>query len=61
MYMGVRTKSPMKNGMTGHLLPPTHKGTAGWTFAPSLFLLKFPLKTFILAKVAFIKKTFFSW
>ena len=30
-----------------------------WTFAPSLFLLKFPLKTFILAKVAFIKTPFY--
>ena len=45
---------PMKNGMRGHLPP---KELQGWTFAPSLFVLKFPFKTFILAKVAFIIKT----
>ena len=37
--------------------PP--KELQGLTFAPSLSLLKFPIKSFILAKVAFIKNTFF--
>ena len=32
-----------------------------WTFAPSLFLPKIPLKTFILAKNILYKNTFFSW
>ena len=45
--MAWETFAPQRNCRGGHL------------FAPSLFLLKFPLKTFILAKVALIKTPFF--
>ena len=58
MLHGIWTKAlpdicpPMKNGMRGHFPPPPkQKELQGWTFAPSLFLLKLPLKNFILAKV----------
>ena len=46
----------MKIGMWGHLPP---KEIAWVDISPSLFLLKYPLKTFILAKVAFIKTPFY--
>ena len=41
----------------GHLLP---KGIAWFDICPFIiFLLKFPLKTFIMAKVAFLKTPFY--
>ena len=49
--------NPYENWHVRTFAPP--KELHGWTFAPSFFLLKIPMKTFFLAKVAFIKTPFY--